>query len=698
MYRSLNEYIARLEREGELVRIGAPVSPVEEIAEITDRISKTPGGGKALLFENTGTAFPVLTNLFGSERRMALALGVGTLDELSERIDVLLKQAAAPRNSLSDKLRALPMLAEMVRWFPRTVSGRGACQQVVLTGAEAALSALPVLKCWPADGGRFVTLPMVNTVDPETGVRNVGMYRMQVFDDRTTGMHWHVHKTGARHYDAYKRLGRRMPVSVALGGDPAYTYAATAPMPDNMDEYLLAGFLRRRPVKLVKCVTNDIYVPADCDFVIEGYVDPAEEKAVEGPFGDHTGFYSLEDRYPLFHVTALTRRRDAVYPATVVGIPPQEDAWIARATERIFLSPIRMALQPEVRDLTMPEAGTAHNVAVVSIDRRYEGQAVKVAQSLWGAGQMMFNKYLLVVPSGTDVRDSDALARLLRRIDPVRDLVRSEGILDVLDHATATPGFGGKIAIDATTAGAALNPASQSESVPQLSLPEGCRTDLLEKWGAALAFAEPGAGVRTPEGVRYFVLFDPAAAELMPEELLWQTFESLSFGERTKALLAALFLRDNAFLLIDEPTNHLDAAGRQKLADYLRRKRGFLMVSHDRAFLDGCIDHVLALDRAQITIQRGNFSAWWQEKLQQDQAQLERNEHLKKDAARLRAAAQRAAAWSGRTEKGKFGANGRDGAAVDRGFVGHRSAKMMQRAKSIQRRRDAAAGGRPQRG
>uniref|UniRef100_UPI003AB4D48C UbiD family decarboxylase n=1 Tax=Alistipes finegoldii TaxID=214856 RepID=UPI003AB4D48C len=373
--------------------------------------------------------------------------------------------------------------------------------------------------CWPADGGRFVTLPMVNTVDPETGVRNGGMYRMQVFDDRTTGMHWHVHKTGARHYDAYKRLGRRMPVSVALGGDPAYTYAATAPMPDNMDEYLLAGFLRRRPVKLVKCVTNDIYVPADCDFVIEGYVDPAEEKAAEGPFGDHTGFYSLEDRYPRFHVTALTRRRDAVYPATVVGIPPQEDAWIARATERIFLAPIRMALQPEVRDLTMPEAGTAHNVAVVSIDRRYEGQAVKVAQSLWGAGQMMFNKYLLVVPSGTDVRDSDALARLLRRIDPVRDLVRSEGILDVLDHATATPGFGGKIAIDATAAGPAPDSASSAQSAQRL--PEGCRTDLLEKWGAALAFAEPGAEVRTPEGVRYFVLFDPAAAELTPEELLW---------------------------------------------------------------------------------------------------------------------------------------------------------------------------------
>ena len=519
MHRSLSDYISLLEREGELVRIAAPVSPMEEIAEITDRVSKTPGGGKALLFENTGTEFPVLTNMFGSARRMALALGVGSLGELSERVDGLLRQAMAPRPSFADKLRALPLLAGMSRWFPRTVSGRGECQQVVRTGAEASLAALPILKCWPADGGRFVTLPMVNTVDPQTGVRNVGMYRMQLFDDRTTGMHWHIHKTGARHYDAWKRSGRRMPVSVALGGDPAYTYAATAPMPDNMDEYLLAGFLRRRPVKLVKCVTNDIYVPADCDFVIEGYVDPAEEKAAEGPFGDHTGFYSLEDRYPRFHVTALTRRRDAVYPATVVGIPPQEDAWIARATERIFLAPIRMALQPEVRDLTMPEAGTAHNVAVVSIDRRYEGQAVKVAQSLWGAGQMMFNKYLLVVPSGTDVRDSDALARLLRRIDPVRDLVRSEGILDVLDHATATPGFGGKIAIDATAAGPAPDSASSAQSAPRL--PEGCRTDLLEKWGAALAFAEPGAGVRTPEGVRYFVLFDPAAAELTPEELLW---------------------------------------------------------------------------------------------------------------------------------------------------------------------------------
>lgn len=552
-YNNLREFIERLEREGELVRVTAEVSPVEEIAELTDRMAKQPGGGKAILFERTGTDFPVVTNLMGSERRVALALGVESLDGLTRRIDTLLHEVTTPKATLWEKLRMLPLLGEMARWMPRSRRGRGPCQEVVLRGEAARLSLLPVLKCWPEDGGRFVTLPMVHTLDPDTGVRNVGMYRMQVFDDRTTGMHWHVHKTGARHYDGYRRQGRRMPVAVALGGDPVYAYAATAPMPDNMDEYLLAGFLRRRPVKLVKCVTNDIYVPADCDFVIEGYVDPAEEKAVEGPFGDHTGFYSLEDRYPLFHVTALTRRRDAVYPATVVGIPPQEDACIAQATERIFLAPIRMALQPEIRDMTMPEAGTAHNIAVVSIDSRYAGQAVKVAQSLWGAGQMMFNKYMLVVPAATDVRDSDALARLVRNLDPLRNIVRSEGILDVLDHATATPGFGGKIALDATacgTGGGCANPQEPATRVPadpprgvegvrpaadgaisgacagqgdggQPLLPAGYRSDLLEKWGVAVAFAAPDAEVPVPPGVKYLAVFDPAAEELTAAELLW---------------------------------------------------------------------------------------------------------------------------------------------------------------------------------
>ena len=552
-YNNLREFIERLEREGELVRVAAEVSPVEEIAELTDRMAKQPGGGKAILFERTGTDFPVVTNLMGSERRVALALGVESLDGLTRRIDTLLHEVTTPKATLWEKLRMLPLLGEMARWMPRSRRGRGPCQEVVLRGEAARLSLLPVLKCWPEDGGRFVTLPMVHTLDPDTGVRNVGMYRMQVFDDRTTGMHWHVHKTGARHYAGYRRQGRRMPVAVALGGDPVYAYAATAPMPDNMDEYLLAGFLRRRPVKLVKCVTNDIYVPADCDFVIEGYVDPAEEKAVEGPFGDHTGFYSLEDRYPLFHVTALTRRRDAVYPATVVGIPPQEDACIAQATERIFLAPIRMALQPEIRDMTMPEAGTAHNIAVVSIDSRYAGQAVKVAQSLWGAGQMMFNKYMLVVPAATDVRDSDALARLVRNLDPLRNIVRSEGILDVLDHATATPGFGGKIALDATacgTGGGCANPQEPATRVPadpprgvegvrpaadgaisgacagqgdggQPLLPAGYRSDLLEKWGVAVAFAAPDAEVPVPPGVKYLAVFDPAAEELTAAELLW---------------------------------------------------------------------------------------------------------------------------------------------------------------------------------
>ena len=418
MYEGLKAYIERLEREGELVRIAARVDPVLEIAEITDRISKTPGGGKALLFENTGTEFPVLVNAMGSDRRMALALGAERLEELTERIEELLKRLTRPADGWMDKLRMLPLLAEMSRWLPRNRSGRGACQEVVWSGDEADLGRIPVLKCWGCDGGRFVTLPMVHTLDPETGMRNVGMYRMQIFDGRTTGMHWHRHKTGARHYDGYKRAGRRMPVTVTLGGDPVYTYAATAPMPDNMDEYLLAGFLRRRPVELVESLTNGIRIPADCDFVIEGYVDPSEEPAVEGPFGDHTGFYSLEDRYPRFHVTSVSHRRGAVWPATLVGVPPEEDAYIARATERIFLAPIRLAVQPEVRDLWMPTPGTAHNLAVVSLDTRYAGQAVKVAQGLWGAGQMMFNKYMLATDAAVDIRNLDALADLLRRIDP----------------------------------------------------------------------------------------------------------------------------------------------------------------------------------------------------------------------------------------------------------------------------------------
>ncbi|MBQ2703602.1 MAG: menaquinone biosynthesis decarboxylase [Alistipes sp.] len=529
MYKSLADYISRLESAGELVRIGTLVSSHEEIAEITDRFSKAEGGGKALLFEHTESGFPVLTNMMGSERRIALALGVESLDELPSRIDTLLKEALSPKGSLLEKMRMLPMLADVAKWFPKRINGRGACQQVVLMGEDADIERLPVLKCWPSDGGRFVTLPMVNTIDPDTGVRNVGMYRMQIIDGKTTGMHWHIHKTGARHYEGYKAQGRRMPVTVTLGGDPAYTFSATAPMPDNMDEYLLAGFLRKSPVRLVKSLTNDIWIPEDCDFVIEGYVDPAEEKFVEGPFGDHTGFYSLTDLYPRFHITAITHRQDAIYPATLVGIPPQEDAYIGKASEKIFLAPIRLAIQPEIEDMTMPFEGTAHNIVVISLRKRYTGQVAKVVQSLWGAGQMMFNKYMLAVPRGADVRNNATLAALLRRVDTTRNIIRSEGVYDVLDHATATNGYGGKLAIDTTDIDlqSKVEPYHLPEKIEPSDGVTAVLTDFAESWGVVAIFAEEGADIDSfirkngLERVNYIAIFDAQAAELPAGDLVW---------------------------------------------------------------------------------------------------------------------------------------------------------------------------------
>ncbi len=525
MYKSLSEFITRLERVGELIRISTPVSSELEIAEITDRMVKTKGSGKALLFENTDKDFPVLTNLYGSERRMAMALGVERLEDISERLNSLVGSVTSPKEGLVDKLRLLPLLGEASKWFPRKKKGAGACQQVVLEGEAAKLSLLPILKCWPHDGGRFVTLPMVHTIDPNSGIRNVGMYRMQVFDDYTTGMHWHRHKTGARHYEAYKAKGERMPVSVAIGGDPVYAYSATAPVPDNIDEYLLAGLLRGKPVKLVKCLTNDIYVPEDCDFVIEGYVDTAEEKVLEGDFGDHTGFYSLKDYYPKFHITAITHRRDAVYPATIVGIPPQEDAYIAMATERIFLAPIRLVMQPEVEDMYMPSAGTQHNITIISMRQLYERQASKVALGLWGAGQMMFNKYLLLAPATTDVRSAEALARLLRNCDLSKSLIRSEGIYDVLDHATATCGFGGKVALDLTNVS---ERESEKISFNSKLLPNGVIADttLLDKWSALLLFADNDLEIDLEKvaestNCNYIAIFDTRAKAMTANELLW---------------------------------------------------------------------------------------------------------------------------------------------------------------------------------
>jgi 4-hydroxy-3-polyprenylbenzoate decarboxylase len=445
----LHKYISSLENSGELIRIANYTNPELIISEITDRISKQTGGGKALLFENTGTDFPVLTNMMGSNERMCKVLGVKNLDEIGERIGSLLSSFQEKPTGIYDKLKMLGKLAEVSGWMPKTVSGKGSCQEVVMTDPD--INLLPVLKCWPADGGRFVTFPLVVTREPYTGVRNVGMYRMQIYDGKTTGMHWHRHKTGAKHYQLYKELGQKMPVSVVLGGDPVYTYAATAPLPENIDEFMFAGFLRSKGVRMVKCLTNDLEVPEDADFVIEGYVDPMEYLRWEGPFGDHTGFYSLADYYPVFHITCITHRRDAVYPATLVGVPPQEDAWIAKATERIFLFPMKIGIAPEIKDIDLPVEGTAHNLAIVSINKTYPGQAFKIMSALWGAGQMMFNKVLVICDQSIKVNDYKSLAQLLSNFKPLQHVLTSRGPLDVLDHAASIFSVGGKLGIDLTS-------------------------------------------------------------------------------------------------------------------------------------------------------------------------------------------------------------------------------------------------------
>jgi 4-hydroxy-3-polyprenylbenzoate decarboxylase len=448
-YSGLKNFIRILEKEGELIRIKEFIDPILEITEITDRINKSTDSGKALLFENTRTAFPVLINAMGSEKRMALALSRGNLSEIETEIESLFRLISSPKENLWDKISMLPKLREVSSWMPKRVHKKGKCQEIIFK--EPDLELFPILQCWPADGGRFITLPGVHTVDPETGTPNLGMYRMQVFGKDKTGMHWHKHKTGANHFEKYKKLGQRMPVSVSLGGDPVYIYAATAPMPENMDEYMLAGFLRKKHVRLVKCRTNDLWVPEDADVIIEGFIDPSEDLIWEGPFGDHTGFYSLADYYPVFHVTCITHRKDAVYPATIVGIPPMEDAWIGKATERIFLTPIRMSMIPELLDMDLPFAGVAHNLAVVKIEKTFAGQAVKVMNSLWGAGQMMFNKILVVAGKETDIHNYPGLLKqVINRFDPKNSLHFSKGPLDILDHSSSKFAFGSKLGIDAT--------------------------------------------------------------------------------------------------------------------------------------------------------------------------------------------------------------------------------------------------------
>ncbi|HPD79106.1 MAG TPA: menaquinone biosynthesis decarboxylase [Spirochaetota bacterium] len=447
-YKDLHEFISHLEMEGQLLRIQDPVSNILEITEITDRMSKMPGGGKALLFERVkGYNFPVITNQFGSIRRINMALGSSSLDELAGRLHSIINMK--PPVTLMDKIKLLPELLSMSRFLPRVRKGVAPCQEVILTGDEVDLTKLPVLFCWPGDGGPFITLPVVFTRSLSDGKRNAGMYRMQIFDKRTTGMHWHIHKDGAHHYHEYKKAGKRMEVAVAVGTDPAVTYAATAPLPRGVDEMLLAGFIRRKPVEMVKCVTVDLEVPANAEFILEGYVDP-DELRIEGPFGDHTGYYSLKGEYPVFHVTAITHRKNPIYSATIVGKPPMEDCYMALATERLFLPMIKTIL-PEIKDYMLPWEGVFHNIAVVAIDKEFPHHAGKVMNGLWGSGQMSFAKMLVIIDDEALLKEGKLLMEyLLNTVDLFSDVTLTKGILDVLDHSAERPLYGSKLGIDIT--------------------------------------------------------------------------------------------------------------------------------------------------------------------------------------------------------------------------------------------------------
>jgi 4-hydroxy-3-polyprenylbenzoate decarboxylase len=441
-YDSLRDFVQKLDAAGELKRIPVETDPVLEITAIADREMKSPGGGKALLFEKCkGAKFPLLINAYGSTKRMALALGVNDVEDIARELERLLK--AKPPTSFKEAIALIGTALELRHARPK--AGNAAFSPQL-----SALSELPIQKCWPQDAGRFICMPLVITRDPDNGTRNVGTYRMQVIDERTTFMHWQLHKTGARHWRRYMELKKRMPVAVALGGDPVYEFAATAPLPDGIDEMMLAGFLRKKSVEMVKCQTNDLEVPADCDFVIEGYVEPEDKLELEGPFGDHTGYYTLPEPYPKFHIERIAARRDAIYPSTVVGVPPMEDFYMGTASVRIFLPVFKMNFN-EIVDMALPAEGVFHNLVVVSIKKQFPYHAMKVMHGLWGMGQMMFTKIIVVVDADVNVHNtSEVLFRLTANIDPERDIIFTKGPADVLDHATPVMGFGSKIGIDAT--------------------------------------------------------------------------------------------------------------------------------------------------------------------------------------------------------------------------------------------------------
>lgn len=441
-YKDLQHFMRVLEEKNLLKRVKVQVDRDLEITEIADRVVKA--GGPALLFEKVkGSPYPVLINALGSYERMNLALEVGNLNDIAALISEFMDVSSYM--GLMNKIKSIPKLARLARLFPKKVTN-AECQQVV---EEPALMSLPVLKCWPEDGGRFITLPLVITKDPETGMQNMGMYRLQIYDDRTTGMHWHLHKDGREIYEKYRKAGRRMPVSVVIGADPATIYAATAPLPKEIDEMVFSAFLRNQALEVVKCLTNDILVPANAEFVLEGYVD-IDELREEGPFGDHTGYYSLKDMYPVFHVEKVTHKKSPVYPTTIVGKPPMEDCFIGKATERIFLPLVKIQL-PEIVEMNFPLEGVFHNCVIVSIKKRYPLHAKKVMHALWGMGQMMYTKMIIIVDESVDPHDLSTVAwKVFNNIDAARDVVIVDGPLDALDHASPTAHYGHKMGIDAT--------------------------------------------------------------------------------------------------------------------------------------------------------------------------------------------------------------------------------------------------------
>jgi 4-hydroxy-3-polyprenylbenzoate decarboxylase len=445
-YTDLRDFIRALEKRKQLRRITEPIDPVLEITEFADRAVKS--GGPALLFENpVGSKIPALLNAFASDERMRIALEVESLDDIAARI-VELIEFRMPEGMLG-KLKMLPRLAEVGAFFPKIVS-KGPCQEIIKR-EHFSLADYPILKCWPDDGGRFITLPLVFSRNPISGKRNCGMYRMHVYDERTTGMHWQTHKQGADHYRQLQAQGKdvRMPVAVALGGDPATMFSSILPLPPELDEMMIAGFLRSSPVEMVKCQTVDLEVPAQAEIVLEGYVELGELRT-EGPFGDHTGFYSLEDEYPVFHVTCITQREHPIYPATIVGPPPMEDFWMGKAIERIFLPLMRLQL-PEVRNICLPAEGVFHNLILVSIRKAYPGHARKVMSAIWGLGQAMFSKCIVVVDEDVDVHNVSEVAwKALNNIDPERDIQFTLGPVDSLDHASRLVNFGSKMGVDAT--------------------------------------------------------------------------------------------------------------------------------------------------------------------------------------------------------------------------------------------------------